>query len=66
MADASPGAWTTSRLAEALSAPAYADQFTIERIEQAEPVLAVTMREHGDLRIFLSCAGDQIVVSTLL
>lgn len=66
MVDASPGAWTTSRLAEALSAPEHADRFSIERIEQAEPVLAVTMREHGDLQIFLSCAGDQIVVSTLL
>lgn len=66
MADASPGAWTTTTLSEALSEPEYAAQFSVERIEQAEPVLAVTMREHGDLQIFLSCAGDQIVVSTLL
>lgn len=66
MANASPGAWTISRLAEALSVPEYAERFSIERIEQAERVLAVTMHDHGDLKIFLSCAGDQIVVSTLL
>lgn len=66
MSDLKPGAWTTSSLAEALAAPVHADLLSVERIEGAEPVLAVSMREHGDLRIFLSCAGDQIVVSTLL
>lgn len=61
-----PGAWTTSSLQEALSDPDYAESFAVTRIEQAEPVLAVAMHDHGELQIFLSVAGDQIVVSTLL
>ncbi len=66
MADSSPRAWTISSLAEALGAPDHAEEFTVERIEAAEPVLRVVMRSHGDLAIFLSVAGEQIVVSTLL
>lgn len=66
MNDVAPRAWTASSLAEALSAPDHADEFAVERIEAAEPVLRVTMRGHGDLAIFLSLAGEQIVVSTLL
>lgn len=65
MSDA-PRAWTVSSLAEALSGPAHAEEFGVERIEGAEPVLRVTVRSHGDLSIFLSVAGEQIVVSTLL
>ncbi len=66
MNDGAARAWTVSTLAEALSAPDLAEEFSVERIEAAEPVLRVTMRSHGDLAIFLSLAGEQIVVSTLL
>jgi hypothetical protein len=66
MMDVAPRAWTVSSLAEALGSAELAEEFAVERIEGAEPVLRVTMREHGDLSIFLSVAGEQIVVSTLL
>jgi len=35
-------------------------------LEGTDPVLLVTMREHGDLPIYLSVGADQIVVSALL
>ncbi len=66
VSEPAPRAWTTGSLATALSDPAYCDSLSVERIETAEPVLRVTMHEHGDLGIFVSCAGEQIVVSTLL
>ncbi len=66
MGEEAPGAWTIGTLADALAGPEYAGELGVERIEQAEPVLRVTMRDHGDLGVFLSCAGEQIVVSTLL
>ena len=66
MTDDAPRAWTIRSLADALGAPDHADAFAVERIEAAEPVLRVTMRHYGDLSVFLSVAGEQIVVSTLL
>jgi uncharacterized protein len=56
--------WTIGRLADALGA--HREELSVERIESAEPVLRVTMHDHGDLAVFVSCAGEQIVVSTLL
>jgi uncharacterized protein YjfI (DUF2170 family) len=56
--------WTIGRLADALAA--HREELSVERIESAEPVLRVTMHDHGDLAVFVSCAGEQIVVSTLL
>jgi uncharacterized protein len=64
--DTAPRAWTTTGLADALSAPELAGEIAVERIEGTEPVLRVRMLGHGDLSIFLSVAGEQIVVSTLL
>lgn len=66
MTDDAPRAWTISSLMNTLGQAAYADEFGVERIEAAEPVLRVIARNHGDLSIFLSVAGEQIVVSTLL
>lgn len=63
--DEAPRAWTIASLAEALRR-SDATELSVERIEQAEPVLKLTMHDHGDLAIFMSCAGEQIVVSTLL
>ena len=57
-------AWTIERLAEALRG--FDDEFAVEAMAGDEPVLRVTMREQGDLAVFLSTAGDEIVVSTLL
>lgn len=56
--------WTIDALAAALRG--YDGEFAIQPLDGDEPVLHVTMREHGDLAVFLSAAGDQIVVSTLL
>ena len=56
--------WTIEALAEALGG--FEGEFAVEVVGGDEPVLRVTMREHGDLGVFLSAAGDQIVVSTLL
>ena len=66
MTDSAPRAWTISALSDALGAPEHGQEFGVERIEGSEPVLRVTMRAQGDLSIFLSVAGEQIVVSTLL
>ena len=57
-------AWTIEGLAEALRG--FDEEFGVEALSGDEPVLRVTMREHGDLAVFLSAAGDQVVVSTLL
>lgn len=64
--DVTPRAWTTDGLADALGASEHAKEMVVERIEGAQPVLRLRMRSHGDLSIFLSVAGEQIVVSTLL
>lgn len=66
VSDDAPRAWTVGSLAAALADPAYRETLTAERIDLAEPVLRVTMHDHGDLAIFVHCAGEQIVVSTLL
>ncbi|WP_338057228.1 YjfI family protein [Sphingomonas corticis] len=66
MSDAIPRAWTTAALADALSGGDRAGEISVERIAAADPVLRVTMHAHGDLSIFLSVAGEQIVCSTLL
>jgi uncharacterized protein YjfI (DUF2170 family) len=55
--------WTIERLAAALGA---AEQNEELDVAQVGDVLRVTMRDHGDLGIFVSCAGEQIVVSSLL
>ena len=64
--DQAPGNWTIGPLDEALGRGDLAEEIAVERIEGAEPVLIARMRNHGDLPIYLSLAGEQIVVSTLL
>jgi len=64
--DQAPGNWTIGSLSEALSRDQFAGEIAIERVEGAEPVLIARMCNHGDLPIYLSLAGEQIVVSTLL
>ena len=64
--DQAPGIWTIGSLSEALGREELAGEIAAERIEGAEPVLIARMLQHGDLPIFVSLAGEQIVVSTLL
>lgn len=60
--------WTVKSLAAALDVSTLPrdGEMTTRVLEGAEPVLLVTMHEHGDLPIYLSVGADQIVVSALL
>lgn len=60
--------WSVKSLASALSDTQLVrpGELTARVLEGAEPVLHITMHEHGDLPIFLSVGADQIVVSALL
>ena len=60
--------WTTSSLHEALLRT---DLFvgghaTIEFIDGLDPVLEIGMKEYGDLPVFLTVSGDQIIVESVL
>lgn len=60
--------WTVTSLSEALQASALLrdGELSVRVMQGAEPVLQITMHEHGDLPIYLSVGADQIVVSALL
>jgi uncharacterized protein YjfI (DUF2170 family) len=60
--------WTVRGLADALEASKLVRdaELTVRVLEGADPVLQITMHEFGDLPIFLSIGGEQIVVSALL
>jgi uncharacterized protein YjfI (DUF2170 family) len=60
--------WSVKSLSQALgeSRLLREGELTARVLEGAEPVLQITMHEHGDLPIFLSVGADQIVVSALL
>ena len=60
--------WVTTSLYEALGS---ADLFTsgradLELIEGVSPALHIVMNEYGDLPIFLTVSGEQIVVESML
>jgi uncharacterized protein YjfI (DUF2170 family) len=60
--------WTTASLHDAL---AKADMFTAERadlelIDGVSPALHIVMYEYGDLPLFLTVSGEQIVVEAML
>lgn len=61
-------AWTTSKLFNALiSAESFNNGVaSVEYVEGAEPGLYIIMHMFGDLPIFLSVAGEQIVVESIL
>ncbi|QKE62347.1 YjfI family protein [Aquipseudomonas campi] len=63
-----PQVWTAQALFEALST---AELFTdgraaVELIDGADASLHVTMREYGDLPLFIAVFGEQIIVEALL
>jgi uncharacterized protein YjfI (DUF2170 family) len=60
--------WTVPSIKTALDASTLLreGELTLRVLEGAEPVLLVTMHEYGDLPIYLSVGGAQIVVSVLL
>lgn len=58
-------AWTVRSLNAALS-DGFGDAMTARVVEGADPILLVTMHEHGDLEIFVSVSDQQIAASVLL
>ena len=60
--------WTVPAIREALNASDLLreGELTARVLEGAEPVLLVSMHEYGDLPIYLSVGGAQIVCSVLL
>lgn len=61
-------AWTVPAIKTALDASSLVreGELTLRVLEGAEPVLLATMHEYGDLPIYLSVGGAQIVCSVLL
>ncbi len=60
--------WTTSSLYAALKEEVLfrGGQASVELIDGVEPALHVVMAEYGDLPIFLTVAGEQIIVESVL
>ncbi len=60
--------WTVRSLKAALDAcePVRAGEFTPRIVEGADPVLLVTMHQHGDLELFVNVSEAQIAASVLL
>jgi len=60
--------WTVPAVKDALDgSPLVRDgEMTLRVLEGAEPVLLATMHEYGDLPVYLSVGGAQIVCSVLL
>lgn len=60
--------WTIRTLKAALeTAPGQgADEYAVRVVEGADPILLVTMRDCGDLEIFVSVSDQQIAASVLL
>lgn len=60
--------WTTTRLYRALldSVLCVGDIAKIELIEGVDQAIQITMHEHGDLSVFLTVVGEQIIVESLL
>lgn len=60
--------WTTNTLHEALKGvELFADKrASIELIDGVDPALHISMNEYGDLPIFLTVSGEQIIVEAVL
>jgi uncharacterized protein YjfI (DUF2170 family) len=61
-------AWTVRTLKAALdqSEAVRAGEFGLRIVEGADPVLLVTMHQHGDLEAFVNVSEEQIAASVLL
>lgn len=60
--------WTTQTLYQALMKEGLFAQSgaTVELIEGVEPSIYIEMKEFGDLPVFLTVAGEQIIVESVL
>lgn len=63
-----PKSWTTVRLNDALKASELCagGAATVELLEGVEPTVHIIMHDYGDLPIFLTVSGDQIIVESVL
>ncbi|MGZ0784372.1 biofilm formation regulator BacA [Pseudomonas saponiphila] len=63
-----PQIWNARSLCQALMATELfsSGEASVELLEGAEPSLHVTMREYGDLPLFIALSGEQILVEALL
>ena len=61
-------AWTTDSLHEALKEVDLfkSGEASVELIDGVEPALHVVMKEFGDLPVFITVAGEQIIVEAVL
>lgn len=61
-------AWSTKSLCDALSETDLfnSGKASVELIDGVEPALHIVMHEFGDLPIFLTVSGDQIIVESVL
>jgi uncharacterized protein len=60
--------WTTIQLYEALKASDFSTecQASIEIIDGIEPSLQIIMHEYGDLPVFITVSGEQIITESVL
>ena len=60
--------WTTENLFESLKeAELFANNSaSIEVVEGVEPTIYITMHDYGDLPVFLTVSGEQIIVESVL
>jgi uncharacterized protein YjfI (DUF2170 family) len=68
MSDTIEAPWTIRTLHQAFGAaePVASGLMEVELVSGAEPTLRVTMVDHGNLPIYISVNGEQILVATLL
>ncbi len=64
----SANTWTTESLFDALQGASMFRErkASLELIDGVEPALHITMHEYGDLPIFLTVAGEQIIAESVL
>ncbi|WP_250656015.1 YjfI family protein [Alkalimarinus coralli] len=64
----STGLWTTESLYQALEKEALfaTGSASVELIEGVEPSIYIEMKEYGDLPVFLTVSGEQIIVEAVL
>lgn len=64
----STGLWTTETLYKALEKEALfiSEGATLELIDGAESSIYIEMKEYGDLPVFLTVSGEQIIVEAVL
>ncbi len=58
--------WTNDTLLTALANSPLGDRISIEVVEGVEPALYIVMHDYGDLPLFATIVGDQIIVEAAL